>query len=276
MKARSTIRRGRGKFEKQGQALIEFLGLSVILIPLFLLISMLAKYQYISHVTQMASRYVAFDATTRNDVQGSAGWKPEDQLADEVRRRFFSNSDAPIKTDDVAGNFDANRNLFWRDPYGHPLIKNFSDVTVSYGPGGSSGTASPTHASGFTSSKDGTPFLLTSALRLASKGTYGANVGVSLANLPSGLHLIEPFDKLNLSVQRHTSLLFEPWGANSPSQAESRFGRLAPLNAALSAIEPIVAGAVNVVDMTRVTAPKFGNLEAWRDVVPADRLEAPR
>ena len=97
-----------------GQALTEFLVVALALIPLFLLVPMIAKYQDISHFTQLASRYAAFDAMTRNDSVST--WKPEAQLADEVRRRFFSNSDAPIKTGDVVGNFDANRNLFWSNP----------------------------------------------------------------------------------------------------------------------------------------------------------------
>lgn len=256
----------------QGQALVEFLGLAVALIPLFLLVPMLAKYQDIGHATQMASRYAAFDATTRNDMQGTAGWKPEAQLADEVRRRFFSNADAPVKTDDVAGDFDANRNLFWRDPYGHPLVKKFSDVTVSYG---SAASTAPNHAAGFSGSRDGQPFLLESPLQLSSRGTYGANVSVSLANLAGGLDLVEPFDRLNLTVQRHTSLLIEPWSAMSPQQAESRFGQLAPVNAPLAALEPLIAVAILPVDLGRVSAPRFGNLQAWRDVVPADRLRRP-
>jgi hypothetical protein len=96
--------------QQHGQALTEFLVVALAVIPLFLLIPVIAKYQDINNATQMASRYVAFDAMTRNDTV-SSGWKPVDQLAAEVRRRFFSNPDAPIKTDDVAGNFKANQNL---------------------------------------------------------------------------------------------------------------------------------------------------------------------
>ena len=79
-----------------GQALIEFLVVALALLPLFLLIPVIAKYQSIAQATQMASRYAAFDGLVRNEVQNSS--KPLDQLQDEVRRRIFSNSDAPIKT----------------------------------------------------------------------------------------------------------------------------------------------------------------------------------
>ncbi|GAA4029590.1 hypothetical protein [Actimicrobium antarcticum] len=262
---------------QRGQAMTEFIVLSVALIPLFLLFPMIGKYQDIRHATQMASRYAAFDATTRNDIQSPDGWKPEAQLADEVRRRFFSNSDAPIKTNDVAGDFEANRNQAWRDPYSNPLIARFSDVALSFGAGGAGGAGGANHASGFSSAADGAPFNLVplanaAQMGLQSRGVYTANVSVALANLPAGIRSVEPFDNINLSIQRHTSLLFEPWSASSPQVTEDRFGRLAPVTAALATIQPALDLAITVVDLNQVDAPRFGNLQAWRDVVPQDRL----
>lgn len=259
---------------QRGQALTEFLVMSVALVPLFLLIPMIAKYQDISHATQMASRYAAFDATTRNDIQSADGWKPEVQLADEVRRRFFSNSNAPIKTGDVAGDFTANRNVFWRDPFGTPLITNISDVAVSFG------TTGATHAAAFSGASDGTPFNMipianADRMGLQARGIYTANVAVALANLPAGIRSVEPFDQLDLRIRRHTSLVFEPWSSPSPAETENRFGKLAPLNAALGVIEPLIAFAIVGLELGEVAPPKFGRLEKWRDAVPADRLKPP-
>lgn len=254
------------QYPQHGQATVEFIVLSVALIPLFLLFPMIGKYQDIRHATQMASRYAAFDATTRNDIQSPDGWKPEGQLADEVRRRFFSNSDAPIKTNDVAGDFDANRNLAWRDPYDHPLISRFSDVSVSFGAGGA------THANGLTAAGDGAPFNRASVMRLQAQGVYTANVAVALANLPAGIRSVRPFDTINLSIRRHTSLLFDPWSASSPQQTEDRFGRLAAAPPGLGTLQTGIDLAIRLVDMDRVAPPRFGNLQAWRDVVPRDRL----
>jgi hypothetical protein len=87
----------------QGQALTEFLVIALALIPLLLLTPLIAKYQDVANAVQMASRYVTFEAMTRNDAQST--WKTPGQLAGEVQRRFFSNPDAPVKTGDVAGNF---------------------------------------------------------------------------------------------------------------------------------------------------------------------------
>lgn len=257
---------------QHGQALVEFVVLALVVIPLFLLMPMIAKYQDISHATQMASRYVAFEATTHNDSQSA--WKPEAELAGDVRRRFFSNSDAPVKTADTAGDFDAHRNLFWRDPYGHALISNFNDVSISFGNGGS------THAAAFSAASDAAPFSpipLANAGRigLGARGVYTANVAVSLANLPADISLIKPFDALNLSINRHTSLVFDGWDARSPDLVNSRVNNLVPAATAYSAIQPLVDAAINVVDLTRIRPPAVGRLDQWSDLVPADRLVQP-
>lgn len=256
---------------QQGQALTEFLAISVAMVPLFLLIPVIAKYQDISNSTQMASRYVAFDAMYRNDSMGT--WKPESQLADEVRRRFFSNSDAPIKTNDVAGDFSANRNLFWSDPKGAPLIASFSNnVQVSYGFGNS-----PNHSGAFSSTSDAVPFVLHNELGLQARGIYTANVSVTLANLPAGLKFYEPFDRINLSIARSTSLIFDPWSAKNPQEVESRIGGNPTIfpAAKLQAVSPIVDAAVSLIDAPgQLSGPKLGKLDFWRDVVPEDRLRS--
>lgn len=257
---------------QRGQALVEFIVLATALIPLFLLIPMIAKYQDVAHATQMASRYVAFEATTHNDSQSS--WKPEAELAGEVRRRFFSNSDAPVKTGDTAGDFDAHRNLFWRDPFGNPLIRNFNDVSVSFGQGGA------THATAFSAAPDGVPFAsvpLANAARIGvnARGIYTGNVAVTLANLPNNLRMIEPFNTLNLSVSRNTSLIFDGWDSQSPDITNTRVKRLAPAGNLYAATESIVNPAIRIIDMNRVAPPNVGRLEQWSDLVPADRLVQP-
>ena len=97
------LNRARYPRRQAGQALVEFLAMAAPLLGLFLLMPMIGKYQDIAHATQMASRYAAFDATVHNEAAGS--YKPPTQLAAEVRRRYFSRPDAPIKTDDAAGDF---------------------------------------------------------------------------------------------------------------------------------------------------------------------------
>jgi len=255
----------------RGQALTEFLVVALALIPLLLLTPLISKYQDVANAVQMASRYVTFEAMTRNDAQNT--WKTPDQLAGEVQRRFFSNPDAPVKTGDVAGNFLAHQNLFWRGPGGAPLIANFeNDVAVGFGPDNR-----PTQAEAFSSASDGRPFnVLGTAdqLGLHASGIYTGNVTVRLANVPAGLQAYEPFYKLDLSITRHTSMLVDGWAAKDPAQVESRIDSPVLVPATnLRAVSSIVDTAVSTVEVGQVSGPKLGELEFWRDVVPADRLK---
>lgn len=265
---------GKGIFSlgygQRGQALTEFLVAAVALVPLFLLVPMIAKYQDIAHATQMAARYVAFDAMARNGVAST--WKPEAQLADEVRRRFFGNADAYIKTNDTAGNFKAHQNLFWRGPSDEPLIKDFnSDVAVGFGFGNGA-----THDAGFDTASDGSPFTGAQLFSLQARGIYTANVSVALANLPAGIKSYEPFDRIDLRIARSTSLVVDPWSAKDPAQAEARFGGNAVVFPGRSArsLSSMLDAFTTIIDFT--PGPKVGQLEFWRDVVPQDRLQKTR
>lgn len=253
----------------RGQALTEFLAIVVALVPLFLLIPMLGKYQDIVHMTQQAGRYLAFDATVRNAMTGS--WKTEAQSADEVRRRFFSNSDSPVKTHDTAGRFDAHRNLLWRRPDGTPLIDNVDEaVEVGFGP-----SRLPSRSSAFTLASDGLAYPVIGLLELESPGIYIAHASVRVADLPEGIRMLAPFDKLGWSVQRGVGLVLDPWTARDPQQAELRFGGNPTVFPAgkLSAVSPVVDAAIALIEFPGgVVGPKLGQLEFWRDVVPNDRM----
>lgn len=239
---------------QRGQALTEFLVIALALVPVFLLVPVIAKYQDIAHMTQMASRYAAFDVLVRNASQNTV--KPIEQLEAEVRRRFFSNSDAPIKTGDVAGDFKAHQNLSWRDPVDRPLIENFSDVTV------------------VRSSKSGSDKLPAFAYAFGATGISTATVKVKLSNLPSGLQFYEPFDKINLSMSRGSSVLADGWTGKSPEDVEGKFGPLVPATRLLPPLSPVLEPTMLLVE-PGVTPPNLGMLGFWRDVVPADRLVEP-
>lgn len=259
----------RARRRRQGQALTEFLVLAAALVPLYLLIPVIAKYQDIGGQVELAGRYVAFEAMTRNDAYGT--WKTPAELAGEVRRRFFSNADAPVKTGDVAGNFLANQNLFWRGPDGTSLIADFErDVAVSFGPG-----QQANQAAAFMPANDGAPFNgIADKFGLASKGIYTANVTVQLANLPAGLTTYALFDKINLALTRHTSIVIDGWQANNPAQVQSRIdsGTLVPATK-LRVVAPVVSASVALVEIGHVSGPKLGQLDFWTDVVPPDRLK---
>ena len=252
---------------QQGQALTEFLVVALALVPLFLLMPLIGKYQDIAHSTQMAARYTAFAATVRNDAMGR--FVPEAQLADEVRRRFFSNTQAPIKTHDAAGDVDDHRNPFWRRPDGKALIPSLSAVALGFGR--HQGSA---HADGFAAASDGDAFPLRGPLSLESRGIYTTHVRVALADMPAGLRAYEPFDRLGLAMVRSTSLLIDPWTGRGPAEVQAKLSDplVFPggvLRGASPAIEPIVE-AVELPGGLK--APRLGRLDFWQDVVPPDRL----
>jgi hypothetical protein len=243
-----------------GQALVEFLVVATVLIPLMLLIPIIAKYQDIGFTTQMASRYAAFDAIVRNDAWANSA-KTIEQLQDEVRRRFFSNPEAPIKTWDTAGDFKAHQNLFWRHPGDQPMISEFKNITV---------TRETTWA------HDVEPVF---AQRFGEAGIRSATVKVIVANVPEVLRPYETFNNLNLSVSRTTGLVVDSWAVAGPQIVQGKLvaSKLYP-GTALATLSPD-AGALQGVDSIMrvvepgVSLPRLGKLDAWTDVVPADRLK---
>lgn len=255
----------------QGQALTELLIIALALIPLFLIVPLIAKYQDISHSTQIASRYAAFAAATRGRTLNTTD--RSQYLADNIRRRIFSNTDAPVKTNDVPGNFKANQNLFWRTPQDHSLIQDFGDVQLSFGV-----PAGMDHNHAFIDASDDKPFnqIGKDDLNLPAQGVYTVNVSVKLANMPSGLKFYEPFDKINLTMTRSTSLLLDPWTAWSPTNAEKHFENPTIFPAkALADVSQGLEPLVRVIDSPgNIPAPQLGKLDFWRDVVPEDRLRS--
>jgi hypothetical protein len=267
---------------QRGQALTEFIVIALALIPLFLLLPLIAKYQDIAHATEMASRYVAFDAIVNNDGMGSA--KSADVLAAEVRRRFYSNEDAPIKTGDTAGDFKAHQNHFWRTPQGDPLVRNFGDVRVTFGAGGA------TPAAGFKAASDGRPFSqplpinVQEELGLQARGVYTANVSVTLADLlplaGSYASTYEQFKDIGLTMTRNTSIVVDTWTARDPTQVESRIDSLALFpGSAVRPLKPALWPVMALMEMpacggtpcTIDRVPPIGELAFWSDVIPEDR-----
>jgi len=252
-----------------GQAISEFLVLAAAIIPLFLLLPMIGKYQDLSHHIQMASRYAAFDATVRNPGQNS--WKPEDELASEVRRRFFTNSDALIKTGDSPSNSDDQRNFQWSDPFANPLIKDVTkDVLVSYGSGKGSSSDDA-----LSSSTDGSSFAVHDELNLKARGIYTANVTVNISQLPDGIKSIEPFNTMKLSMTRSMSILIDPWTAKDPYDVKSHleFSEVIYPSKAHTALKAFVAPGIVGLDWPGpFVPPNLGDTTYWKDVVPYDRV----
>ena len=92
-------------------------------------------------------------------------------------------------------------------------------------------------------------------------GIYTAHVSVKLANVPSGLKFYEPFDKLDLTMTRSTSIAIGPWTAKDPAQVESKIAGSAAFFPAgkLAEVSPLVDAAVTIIEYASMTCPHCRN-----------------
>jgi hypothetical protein len=234
---------------QRGQSTVEFVVLALVLTPLFIAVPLVGKYIDLMNATESASRYVAFEAMARNSA---SSWKTDAELAAEVRRRFFSNSDAPIKTGDVAGDFAAHRNPMWTDHTGRPFMSRFADdVGVQTQVDSRNALAAA---------------VLADPLGLSERNWYTASVTVRTAAIPE----FAPFDAAGLTISRRTVLLADAWTARDAAQVRSRIEEGAPYTYPPRAMRE----AFDIIGTIPATIydPRMRMGDHDWDVVPCDRL----
>lgn len=238
-----------------GQSTVEFLVLALALVPLFLIVPLLGKQLDIAQTTASASRYVAFEGTVRHGSSLQT-WKSDAQLADEVRRRFFSVSTAPIKTSDVAGDFAAHRNPLWTDHRGNALLPAFAANV-----GAASQRAVLTQPTGA---------VFASGMGLDTHNLHTGAVRVKVADVAG----LAPFDALDLSIERHTTVLVDPWSASGPAAVRSALrrdrwslGSHFPFGLLEATVAPLKLLPL-VLEGTQL--PEIGRVDP--DLVPVDRI----
>ena len=241
---------------QRGQSTVEFVVLALVLVPLLLIVPLIGKYMDIAQTTAVASRYVAFEGAVRHSSSND-GWKTDSELALEIRRRFFSNSDAFIKTNDVAGDFNANRNTLWFDHHGKPLLPEFSkNVTVL------------TTRDALTQ-----PFgaFYAGSFNLPYDNLYTGQVQTKIADIEG----LAPFDTLGLSVSRSTTLLADAWASSGPTSVRDKV-KGATTAFPYRYLEVAAAPLVPFISMLEPNSrpPDIGAVDP--DKVPADRLGPPR
>jgi hypothetical protein len=247
------------KLRQRGQSTVEFVVLALVLVPFVISLTLLGRYLDVMNATEQASRYVAFEGMARNS---SSSWKTDTELAEEVRRRFFSNSDSSIKTADTAGDFAAHRNPLWTDHRGRPLLDDFSEQV-----------AVQTRVEGRNAIAAARP--LAESFNLPDQNWYTGTVTVRPRNVPG----FAPFDALNLNVQRRTVLLADAWTARNTGDVRSRIegSTLAfpsgELRQRLNQPLPLMDLIGDIPTLVFDPALRLGELPDW-DVVPCDRLVA--
>lgn len=250
-----SVSKAGGAYRQRGQSTVEFLVLALVLLPLFLIVPLLGKQLDIAQTAASASRYVAFEGVVHH---GSSlqPWKSDAQLADEVRRRFFSTSAAPVKSADLASDSAEHRNPLWTDHRGEALLTVFdTHIDVSSRREALVQPLGAVFASGMGLDTD---TLHTGAVRIALADVAG----------------LAPFDALGLSIERHTTLLVNPWSASGPAAVRAAlrrerwniagpfpFGALEVFAAPLKLIPRVLDGA---------RLPDIGRVDP--DIVPEDRI----
>lgn len=243
---------------QHGQSTVEFVVLALVLVPFLLAVPLIGKYMDLAQTTAIASRYAAFEGAERHS-SSLDGWKDDAGLAVEIRRRFFSNSDAPVKTGDVAGDFDAHRNTLWFDHRGAPLLPSFAgNVGVK------------TERSALSQ-----PFgaFYAKPLGLSQNNLLTAHVNVSVADIAG----FAPFDALGLSIERRTVLLADPWAARGPAEVAGKIRNEGANPLGPFPYKPLeILGGNPVVDLALTLfewgapPPDIGRVEP--DRVPSDRI----
>lgn len=240
---------------QRGQSTVELIVLSFVLVPLMLIVPLVGKYMDIAQTTAEASRYTAFEGTVRHSSSADS-WKSDADLATEVRRRFFSNSDAPVKTNDAAGDFNAHRNTLWFDHHGSPLLPDFKNNV------------------GVVTQKESMsqPSGVLSGFKLPQENLYTGRVNVNIADIPN----LPPFDTIGLTTTRWTTVLVDPWAASGPGQVTAKVkgaGMLfpyKPLETIAAPLAILMSNPILAILGADTTPPDVGRVDP--DRVPTDRV----
>ena len=125
---RSTIRQRHGQ---RGQALAEtMVVISFVMLPFFVAVPLLAKYQDMRQATVSASRTAAFECSVR--FEACRNGQAADDIADQIRRRHFSKTLLGLRSDETPADdqLEQERNRFWVDRKGNALLQSYKDVAL--------------------------------------------------------------------------------------------------------------------------------------------------
>jgi len=257
---------------QRGQSSVEFVVLAFVLVPLIIIVPLLGKYIDLAQTTTIASRYVAFEGTVHHGAAANdvGQWKTNAQLAAEVRRRFYSRNDVGVNTNDVVGEFQADRNPLWVDHRGNHLLPEFTRVAVQ------------TERNRLTQPIGA---LYSDNFGLDQNNLYTGTVGVNVANVPNiggwfdqsaDNNGVGVFDNLNLRINRSTTVLVDPWAALSVKDVEERVegaGEAVLPTAQLKTLNTLLSPAIMALEDFPGGAPPPDIGEVMPDIVPSDRLQ---
>lgn len=284
MKSRSNCAHRANRALMRGQSTTEFVVLALILTPLFLAVPLLGKYLDLTQHASQASRYAAFEISVRGPVTA----KDEATVAAEARRRLFSTSDAPIKTNDVAADFQQMRNPLWTDFRGEHFLPRFADGITHAAD--REARAVPPRALAVFSGANG--------FKLPEDNLFTARISV-LPETPRDFRFWSDNNPgVNLRMNRQTGILIDAWNAASADVVRDKIENAGPSappivmpkfdpnimrtlidNAAALGPYPILPLKLEgqtiglLPQMLGEPRPRFGEHDP--NIVPCDRLDPP-
>jgi hypothetical protein len=109
-----------------GQAMVEFMIAAItLLVPLFFMISYIAKYHDLQAATIQAARYAAWERTVYFGGSGWAGDKSDAVISEEIKSRFFSGPGSALQSSAGA------QNPLWVDHAGASMLGTWGQTSSS-------------------------------------------------------------------------------------------------------------------------------------------------
>jgi hypothetical protein len=254
---------------QRGQALAEVVVLAAVLVPLFLLLPIVAKYIHLRHVAEQAARAAAWQATVSQDYALPDKQRTQRMLIE----RHFGRADAELLTEIPSQPADASvEDAFVNTFSDHTLLKR-QDVTL-------------------TAYRDEqAPGLMGRILGLVEKfpGSFPPNenglVTASIELRPQNLKRVDgrpaaylaPFDSIDLQMEASHTLLADTW--NAAGAGAGRYPHDRSVTSQVRTLVPTAMlgqvpdlGALEIIPIIGV----IGRLELGLikpDVVPKPRLQ---
>ncbi|MFC0676558.1 pilus assembly protein [Lysobacter korlensis] len=252
---------------QRGQALTELAVAAAVLVPLFLLVPIVAKYGHIKQMAQQSARNAAWEATVSRNYRMASAAAIQAKMLD----RSFARADAAIVSTTSGrrqGRFDdpmldtfSGRALLERD---NARVTRWRERTA---PGAASRAVSRI------------PGLVPGAFPPNRNGYVTAEVELRIRELQTSdggrARYLAPMDQLNLVLRSRQSLVADAWNASGPRSGRrsvtSQVRTLAPttLLAPLSRVFDTV-GSLPLPIIGKLDDLDIGTVEP--DIVPHDRL----
>lgn len=196
---------------QRGQAMVEMAVLAAVLVPLFLLIPMLAKYAHVRQATQQAARGAAWAATVTKDYKTSGlDVQQQRQL---LMDRYFNTAKAPIQSvvadgqDSAARLGDVMLNTFSNQPLVERSDVQLKPYTFEEQPGlmnKVTGFVPEWLPGDFPPGEDRE--LVTAEVVVKARNLRTADGGSAT--------YLAPFDSINLEFKASHTLLVDSWNAS--------------------------------------------------------------